>query len=88
MPNGYPDGMDFGIARMLFGRVTGDDGKNYAFNPDGVVSKKWLAYGNEHGNWPELKEVRRFDDRQYFRFSDGLTYWRTGTGPIKELGEA
>jgi hypothetical protein len=88
VPDGYPDGMDYGIARMLFGRVTGDDGKNYAYNETGPVSKKWLADGKESGQYPQLVEVRHFDDRAYFRFSNGMTYWKTGNGPIKELGVA
>lgn len=88
VPDTYPDGMDYGIARMLFGRVVGDDGKNYAYNEVGPVSRKWLADGNESGQYPQLVEVRHFDDRQYFRFSNGKTYWKTGSGPIKELGAA
>jgi N-acetylmuramoyl-L-alanine amidase len=84
--DGYPVGMDYGVARMLFGQVIGDDGKNYAFNPDGVVSKKWLKDGAESNEYPQLEEVRHYDDRTYFRFSNGMAYWRTGNGPIKVLG--
>jgi hypothetical protein len=85
VPAGYPDGMDVGIARALFGRVVGDDGKNYAFNPEGTISKRWLDRGKTEGRWPAIERVRVFDDRTYFHFSDGLTLWRTGNGPIKEL---
>lgn len=85
VPAGYPDGMDIGIARMLFGRVTGDDGKNYAYNENGVVSKKWLERGNAKDTWPRLLEVRTFDTRQYFVFSDGWTLFKVGSGAIQEL---
>lgn len=85
VPDGYPEGMDYGVARMLFGRVIGDDGKVYAFNEQGAISQRWIEYGKESGVWPQLVEVRHFDTRVYFRFSNGLTYWRSGSGPIKEL---
>lgn len=81
----YPEGMDVGIARALFGRPIGDDGKPYGFNPDGVISKKWITRGKETGAWPELVRVRKFDTRMYFQFSDGWTLWRTGNGPIREV---
>lgn len=81
----YPDGMDEGIARMLFGRVIGDDGKSYAFDPKGKVSTRWLARGKGGGAWPELIRVRIFDNRKYFDFSDGWVLWQVGSGPLKDL---
>ena len=85
VPDGYPDGMDLGVARMLFGRVTGDDGKNYAFNEKGVVSNKWLERGKDTGSFPELVSVRIFDNRRYLKFSDGWVLWSVGNGAVKEL---
>jgi hypothetical protein len=85
VPTGYPDGMDIGVARMLFGRVTGDDGKNYAFNPEGSVSRKWLERGKTMGEFPELIAVRVFDTRKFFKFAGGWTLWQEGTGTVKEL---
>ena len=84
-PDIYPDGMDLGIARMLFGGVVGDDGRNYKFNPDGTISTQWLDRGKAGDGFPELVRVRRFDNRTYFVFSDGWTLWRTGNGAVKEL---
>ena len=81
----YPDGMDEGVARMLFGKVIGDDGKSYAFNPDGRVSNRWLERGKSENAWPELIRVRIFDDRKYFDFSDGWVLWQVGSGALKEL---
>jgi hypothetical protein len=82
---GYPAGMDVSVAEMLFGKVKGDDGRNYAFNPNGSVSKRWLARGIGTGEFPELKQVRTFEDRTYFVFAGGWTLWRVGNGPITEL---
>ncbi len=81
----YPQGMDEGVATMLFGKVTGDDGKSYSYNPTGQISKRWLARGIGTGAFPEIAQVRTFDLRTYWVFSDGWTLWRTGTGPIAEL---
>lgn len=86
--NGYVPGMDEGIASMLFGKITDDKGV-YQFNPNGPVSKAWLAHGRATGEWPELKAVRSFDDgtagRTYFVFEGGWTLWRAGNGPVAEL---
>lgn len=86
--NGYVPGMDEGIASMLFGKITDDKGV-YQFNPNGPVSKAWLAHGRATGEWPGLKAVRSFDDgtagRTYFLFEGGWTLWRAGNGPVAEL---
>ena len=84
--DGYPNGMDVGVARALFGRPVGDDGKVYGYNDKGVISKRWLERGTTENLWPELVRVRIFDDRKYFQFSDGWTLWQTGSGSIQELG--
>jgi hypothetical protein len=73
---GYPAGMDKGVAEELFGPE---------FNPNGPLSKKWLARGLGTGLWPRYLGSKVFDDRKYFTFSDGWTLWRVGTGPITEL---
>lgn len=72
----YPEGMDRGIAEMLFGSE---------FNPNGPISTLWLERGKQTGLWPKYLGKRTFDDRHYFMFTDGLTYWRVGNGPITEL---
>lgn len=71
----YVDGMDEGIAAMLFGKVT--VGKTvYQFDPKGPVSKAWLLKGRESGQWPALVAVKSYDSRMYFVFSNGMVLWR------------
>lgn len=66
-------GLDLGVVRRLFGTVTGEDGKTYQFDPDGPVSRLWLARAKAEGVWPKLQEVWSYDsgERRYFRFADG-----------------
>lgn len=67
-------GLDEGLARVWFGTVAAD-GRIYAFDPDGPVSRLWLAAGRESGAWPPLVGVETHDERRYFRFANGLTIW-------------
>lgn len=80
----YPEGMDRGIAEMLFGNIV-YEGKRYSFNPDGSISRRWLRRGMGTGEFPELVKVRRFDDRLYFIFAGGWTLFRIGNGPVQEM---
>jgi hypothetical protein len=81
----YPEGMDAGIAAMLFGKVT--VGKTvYQFDPKGPVSKAWLLRGKTTGLWPELVKVKTFDTRTYFVFGDGFVLWQPRKGDaVREL---
>jgi hypothetical protein len=72
----YPEGMDQVVAEYLFGPQ---------FNPNGQVSKRWLARGKETGTWPQLREVKKIADRTYYQFGDGWTLYKVGTGGVKEL---
>jgi hypothetical protein len=75
----YPSGMDAGIAAIAFGSVKGDDGRTYAYDPRGPVSRLWLDLGwagSNESRFPRLEEVRTFDKRRYFLFSDGLIIWQ------------
>ena len=75
----YPEGMDEDLARAWFGRGKGKiDGKNrsYGFDPNGTVSKTWLAYVKSTGHAPALETVEQYGDRMYWRFSNGLVMWR------------
>lgn len=75
----YPQGMDQKIAAFAFGRVTGDDGKVYAFDERGPVTRLWLDLGwagGDDSRFPELVSVRHVNDRKYFHFSDGMILWQ------------
>ncbi len=72
-PNIIP-GVDLSIAKRLFGIVTGEDGRSYAYDPNGSVSKLWTERGKSTGEWPKISEVWAYDDgRRYFLFVDGST---------------
>jgi N-acetylmuramoyl-L-alanine amidase len=78
----YPDGMDEGIARWLFGTVT-IDGKASPFDPSpkGFLSRAWLEAGRQTARWGigagvELGTLRRFDAREYLPMAGGLVLWR------------
>lgn len=65
-------GLDAGILDRLFGELEGEDGRQYKFDPNGPVSKLWLARGKQLGTWPRLETVWVYaDGRRYFRFEDG-----------------
>lgn len=72
----YPTGMDKGLAAEWFGKVKGDDGKTYAFDENGPVSRLWLSTGAATGVYPAIASVRHYDTRAFFRFSSGLTIWQ------------
>lgn len=72
----YPEGMDRGVATLLFGQATGDDGNIYGFNEHGPVSNLWLDEGKRTQRFPAITDVRHFDDRQYFLFAGGLVIWQ------------
>lgn len=56
----------FALAPKLFGEV-----KGYKFNANGVVSKLWLATGEQTGRFPRLVEVLISGTTKWFVFSDG-----------------
>lgn len=80
-------GLDIAVAKRLFGSPKGEDGKTYSFDPNGPVSKNWLARGEETGEWPALTEVWVYSDgRKYFHFEDGYTILDpAGEAPPKTL---
>lgn len=83
----YPAGMDRGIAARLFGRVKGDDRRDYFFDPVGPVSQLWLQTGKARGAFPPLAEVWTYGDgRKYFVFRDGLTIFHAPNQPVRLLG--
>jgi len=83
----YPNGMDKGIAAMLFGECKGDpNGTVYRYDENGKVSHAWLARGDVVNAFPRIVAVRQFDDRKYFQFSDGFTLWNVDDGPVQVLG--
>ncbi len=67
-------GLDETLARAWFGNVVAG-GRVYAFDPDGPVSRLWLAAGRERGEWPRLTAVETLGERRYFRFANGFTLW-------------
>lgn len=73
-------GLDEALARRWFGTVVAG-GSLYAFDPDGPVSRLWIAHGRARGEWPPLLAVETAGDRRYFRFGNGFTVW---TGPGRE----
>jgi N-acetylmuramoyl-L-alanine amidase len=66
----YPPHMDRGIARRLFGKVTGEDGKVYEYAEGGVISGVWLTQYGRWG-WPEIREVWAYDDGRRYVVWDG-----------------
>lgn len=74
----YPEGMDEGIAERLFGKCKGEDGRNYSYNEQGVISQLWLSQGKATGEYPKIYQVWVYaDGRKYFVFQGGLTLWQT-----------
>lgn len=86
----YPAGMDRGIAEWAFGRVSAENGITYKYDPNGPVSRLWLDLGwagSGESNFPRLVEVRTFEKRKYFLFSDGLVIWQPDASTaIRVLG--
>jgi hypothetical protein len=55
------------LAAWAFGEAEG-----YQFDPNGPVSKLWLAIGAVDGEYPRLVDVIERDDSRYFLFADGM----------------
>jgi hypothetical protein len=84
-PPAYPEGLDAGLAERWFGKVVVGDAW-YAFDPNGSLSRLWLAEGAKTGSYPALTSVETFGARTYWRFSSGLTVWRpNATAPLRVL---
>jgi hypothetical protein len=81
----YPDGMDAGIAKVLFGECLGDDKVMYRYNEKGPVSQLWLEVGKREGTFPEITHVRNFDTRKYFVFNNGMVIWSNNGGAVQEM---
>lgn len=82
-PDPVPEG-DTGnpsLASFLFGEADG-----YSFDPNGPVSKLWLATGNANKSWPRLIDVREEEGEKWFVFGDGSVIAASG-GTIQYLGE-
>jgi hypothetical protein len=81
----YPEGMDAELAAQWFGKVV-FNGAWYTFDPNGSLSRLWLAEGAKTGSYPALTSVETFGTRTYFRFGSGLTIWRANaTAPVRVL---
>lgn len=63
-PTGDPGSQP--LAAYLFGGAAG-----YAFDPNGPVSRLWLATGQSTGRWPRLVDVRVEGGWKWFVFGDG-----------------
>lgn len=55
------------LAEWAFGEAAG-----YQFDPNGPVSKLWLAIGAVDGEYPRLDDVMERDGAKYFLFRDGM----------------
>jgi len=81
----YPEGMDAELAAQWFGKVV-FNGAWYEFDPNGSLSRLWLAEGAKTGSYPALTSVETFGTRTYFRFGSGLTVWRpNATAALRPL---
>jgi hypothetical protein len=77
--------MDEAIAARLFGKVTGEDGKAYQFDPRGPISKAWVEDGKRTGEWPMVRAAYVYTDgRKYVVFEGGRTYLVSG-GQVRRL---
>jgi hypothetical protein len=84
-PPAYPEGLDADLAERWFGKVVVGDAW-YTFDPDGSLSRLWLAEGTKTGTYPALTSVETFGTRTYFRFDGGLVVWRpNATAPLRVL---
>jgi hypothetical protein len=84
-PPDYPEGLDADLAERWFGKVVVGDAW-YTFDPNGSLSRLWLAEGAKTGSYPALSSVEAFGARQYFRFASGFTVWRpNATAPLRPL---
>lgn len=62
------------LVAFLFGSADG-----YAYDPNGPVSKLWLAHGNEVKRWPRLVDVLVSGQEKHFVFGDGTVIRAAGT---------
>lgn len=83
-------GIDLGIASRLFGSVTGEDGKRYAYDPAGPISRLWTERGKASGVWPKLETVYVYESgaRRYFVFADGSVILSSNGVAARWLREA
>ena len=86
----YPVGLDKEIAALLFGGVTGTDGREYAYNESGPVSQMWLDRGKQTGQYPDLLHVFTAGTAKYFQFSDGWIVFTPdeGKAPLQSFEDA
>jgi hypothetical protein len=83
----YPVGLNKELATRLFGSLKLADGRVYAFDPAGPVSRAWLDEGAKDGEFGQLTEVITVSGKPYFRFSDGLIlYAPNSQGAYRPLG--
>lgn len=54
----------------------------YLFDPNGPVSKLWLATGAKTGRFPRLVDVVLDGPRRHFVFGDGSVILADGTKPV------
>lgn len=88
----YAPGIDSAVCAIWFGALL-VNGKSYAFDPNGPVSKVWLEHGLTTGAFPRLLSVRTYQDsptqkREYFGFEGGLVIFRTTGEPTRVLTKA
>ncbi len=85
-----PPGVNLAMVQGWFGKATsnGDKAMTFSFDPNGILTKLWLARGKRLGVWPQLSEVTQSGNARVFRFSDGFTVIAEG-GKLREVsGEA
>lgn len=76
-------GLPLRLAETLFGAYE-TERMRYAFNPEGVVSQAWLAYGAEEDRYPALAQVQEdIEGHKVFQFADGLVL----TAPVDRPAE-
>jgi hypothetical protein len=81
----YPEGLDADLAERWFGKVI-VGGAWYTFDPNGSLSRLWLAEGAKTGGYPALTSVETFGARMYWRFDNGMVVWRpNATAPLRLL---
>ena len=94
----YPEGMDLGIAKKLFGKirkhVSGEKVTEHGFNPSGGVSLAWLERGKREGQFPQGGDWYVYEDapdstRELIVFENGWALFRSTTrAGWRWIGEA
>lgn len=83
-PIPLPTGMSLSLMKELFGEAEG-----YAFDPGGLVSRKWLDVGNKTHTFPALSNVYTEGTHRYFIFSNGLVILHVeGEGVVRTVSGA